>query len=41
MVTLLDFSRAFIFTSRAAQKIDMIKEGKVKVQVDVVELGKK
>lgn len=28
-------------TSRAAQEIDMIKEGKVKVQVDVVELGKK
>jgi len=28
-------------TSRAAQEIDMIKEGKVQVQVEVVELGKK
>jgi rare lipoprotein A len=34
-------SKIIEITSRAAQEIDMIKEGKVQVQVEVVELGKK
>lgn len=34
-------SKIIEITSRAAQEIDMIKEGKVQVQVEIIELGKK
>jgi rare lipoprotein A len=34
-------SKIIEITSRAAKDIDMIKEGKVQVQIEIVELGKK